>query len=78
MITRRTLILGGAIGALTVTKTYAQAPSPNDPMAIVNSIYTRATEGKGDGGGFVYENNTAKAQFLSKSLVGPRYVEPFP
>jgi Protein of unknown function (DUF3828) len=70
MITRRTLILSGTIGALTVTKTYAQAPSPNDPMAIVNSIYTRAAEGKGDGGGgFVYENKAAKTQFLSKSLI---------
>jgi Protein of unknown function (DUF3828) len=70
MMTRRTLILIGAIGAFAATTTYAQAPSPNDPMAIVNSIYTRAAQGKGDGGGgFVYEDKAAKAKFLSKSLI---------
>jgi hypothetical protein len=70
MITRRMLILSGAISALTAAEISAQAPSPNDPVAIVNSIYTRAAERKGDGGGgFVYENKTAKAKFLSKSLI---------
>ena len=69
MITRRTLILAGAMGAFAVTTTYAQTPSPSDPLAIVNAIYSRAAEGKGDGGGFVYEDKAAKAKFLSKSLV---------
>jgi hypothetical protein len=46
------------------------APSPADPAGIVIAIYTRAAKGKGDGGGaFIIENKTAKAKYLSKSLV---------
>jgi hypothetical protein len=41
-----------------------------DPVAILNGIYTRAAKGKGDGGaGFVIENKAAKAKYLSKSLI---------
>src|SRR5260370_28720556 len=70
MISRRTLILGGAMGAVAATKTFAETPSPNDPTAILTAIYTRAAKGKGDGGGaFVIENKAAKAKYLSKSLV---------
>ena len=43
---------------------------PEDPVAILNGIYTRAAKGKGDGGaGFVIENKAAKAKYLSKSLI---------
>ena len=44
--------------------------APEDPVAILNGIYTRAAKGKGDGGaGFVIENKAAKAKYLSKSLI---------
>jgi hypothetical protein len=70
MITRRAFFLTAAIGTLAATRTFAQAPSPNDPMAILTAIYTRAAKGKGDGGAsFVIENKAGKAKYLSKSLV---------
>jgi hypothetical protein len=72
MITRRALILTGMGGLLTGASRGAVAapPSPNDPAAIVNAIYTRAAKGKGDGGGaFIIENKAAKAKYLSKSLI---------
>jgi hypothetical protein len=73
MITRRSLLLTGATGLLVgaVTRRAGAAqPSPNDPVAIINAIYTRAAKGKGDGGGaFIIENDAAKAKYLSKSLV---------
>ncbi|THD75161.1 MAG: DUF3828 domain-containing protein [Bradyrhizobium sp.] len=72
MFTRRALILTGAAGLLAGAsrRAFAAPPSPNDPVAIVNAIYTRAARGKGDGGGgFIIENNAAKAKYLSKSLV---------
>jgi hypothetical protein len=74
MITRRKLILtslltGLLAGALT-PDARAAPPSQNDPVAIINAIYTRAAKGKGDGGGaFVIENKAAKAKYLSKSLI---------
>jgi hypothetical protein len=74
-ITRRALVLTGVAGlfagALTRRARAAQpSPSPNDPVAIITAIYTRAAKGKGDGGGaFVIENKAAKAKYLSKSLV---------
>jgi hypothetical protein len=70
MITRRTLILTGLLAGAAPNLTCAAAPSPSDPVGIVNAIYTRAAKGKGDGGGaFVIENKAAKAKYLSKSLI---------
>ena len=73
MLTRRTLVLTGLIGILAASDQHsarAEPPSANDPVAIVNAIYTRAAKGKGDGGGgFVIESNAAKAKYLSKSLI---------
>jgi len=70
MISRRTLILSGAIGTMAATKTFAETPSPNDPTAILTAIYSRAARGRGDGGGaFVIESKAAKVKYLSKSLV---------
>src|SRR6202041_4214581 len=73
MITRRSLLLTGATGLLVgaVTRRAGAAqPSPNDPVAIINAIYTRAAKGKGNSGGaFIIENDAAKAKYLSKSLV---------
>jgi hypothetical protein len=73
MLTRRTLVLTGLIGMLAANDqraARAEPPSANDPVAIVTSIYTRATKGRGDGGGgFVIENKAAKAKYLSKSLI---------
>jgi Protein of unknown function (DUF3828) len=74
MITRRKLILTGLLtgllaGALA-PRARAAPPSQNDPVGIINAIYTRAARGKGDSGGaFVIENKAAKAKYLSKSLV---------
>jgi hypothetical protein len=72
MVTRRQLIFTATgLLAATSTRLASAAPSaPNDPVAIVTAIYTRAAKGKGDGGGaFVIENKAAKAKYLSKSLV---------
>jgi hypothetical protein len=70
MITRRTLILTGLLAGAVTRRALAAQPSPNDPVAIINAIYTRAAKGKGDGGGaFIIENKAAKAKYLSKSLV---------
>ena len=72
MITRRSFVFTGATGLFVTAAQGALAdpPSPNDPVAIINSIYARAAKGKGDGGGaFIIENRTAKAKYLSKSLI---------
>jgi hypothetical protein len=73
MITRRLLLLTGTTGLLAGAITQradAAQPTQNDPVAIINAIYTRAAKSKGDGGGgFVIETNAAKAKYLSKSLV---------
>jgi hypothetical protein len=72
MITRRTLVLTGAIGlaAAVSCPVLAAPPSSNDPVAIINAIYARAAKGKGDAGGaFIIENPAAKAKYLSKALV---------
>jgi hypothetical protein len=68
MFTRRSLIAASLFAA--TTPTFAQAPAPNDPAAILTAIYARAAKGKGDGGAaFVTENKAAKAKYLSKALV---------
>jgi hypothetical protein len=72
MITRRAFVFTGATGLFVTAAqgALADSPSPNDPVAIINSIYARAAKGKGDGGGaFIIENRTAKAKYLSKSLI---------
>src|SRR5882757_10152691 len=73
MITRRAFVLTAMSGLLadTASRRALAAPvSQNDPVAIINAIYTRAAKGKGDGGGtFVIESKAAKAKYLSKSLV---------
>jgi hypothetical protein len=73
MVTRRNLVFTGLIALLAATDmrfARAEPPAPEDPVAFVTAIYTRAAKGKGDGGGgFVYENKAAKAQYLSKSLI---------
>jgi hypothetical protein len=72
MIDRRALISTGVAGlfAATITSASADPAAPNDPVAILTAIYTRAAKGKGDGGGaFVIENKAAKAKYLSKSLI---------
>jgi hypothetical protein len=72
-ISRRLLILTGMTGLLAVAiapRARAAQPSQNDPVGIINAIYSRAAKGKGDGGGaFIIENKAAKAKYLSKSLV---------
>jgi hypothetical protein len=73
MITRRALFLTGLTGVVAhiVPRTaLAAPPAANNPLAIVNAIYARASRGKGDGGGaFIIESKAAKAKYLSKSLV---------
>jgi Protein of unknown function (DUF3828) len=73
MIARRTLILTSMAGLLTKIVSrpaFADPAAANDPLVIVNAIYVRAAKGKGDGGGgFVIENKTAKAKYLSKALI---------
>jgi hypothetical protein len=73
MITRRLIVLAAITGLLATSSTCpagAEPPAPNDPVAIVTAIYTRAAKGKGDGGGgFVTDTKAAKARYLSKSLI---------
>ncbi len=72
MITRRALALTMATGLLAAAAprpTAAQPAAPDDPLAIVNAIYTRVTKGKGDGGGtFVIDTKAARSKYLSRSL----------
>ena len=68
MLTRRTFVAASLL--TTANAAAAQAPSANNPVAILTAIYTRAAKGKGDGGGaFIIETKAAKAKNLSKSLV---------
>lgn len=68
MLNRRHFVLVSLLA--TVNAAHAQAPSPDDPVAILTAIYTRAAKGKGDSGGdFIIANKAAKAKYLSKSLV---------
>jgi hypothetical protein len=70
MITRRKFMLTGLMAGAIAPRARAAQPSPNDPVTIINAIYTRAAKGKGDGGGaFVIEDKAAKAKYLSKSLI---------
>jgi hypothetical protein len=73
MVTRRALIVSGAVGLLSAALSHralAAPPSPADPAGIITTIYARAAKGKGDGGGaFIIENTAAKAKYLSKSLM---------
>jgi hypothetical protein len=69
MITRRALVFTGLLATVS-RSALADPPTPNDPVAIISAIYSRAAKGKGAGGGaFVTENTEAKAKYLSKSLV---------
>jgi Protein of unknown function (DUF3828) len=68
MLTRRSFVAASLLAG--TSPALAQTSAQNDPVAILTAIYTRAAKGKGDGGGaFVIENKTAKAKYLSKSLV---------
>ena len=70
MITRRTLVLTALMLATEAPLARAEPATADDPVAIVNAIYTRVAKGKGDGGGgFVIENKAAKEKYLSKSLI---------
>lgn len=71
MITRRTLILSAAATLLVVIlqPRGLVALEPSDPASIVTGIYTRAAQGKGEGGGnFVVGNKIARSKYLSKPL----------
>lgn len=68
MLTRRSVIVASLLAGLHPA--LAQTTAPNDPVAILSAIYTRAAKGKGDGGGaFIIENKAVKARYLSKALV---------
>jgi len=73
MLTRRSLLLASLTGlsvALDVGGAHAQSPAPGDPVAVITAIYSRVAKGMGNGGGgFVIENKSAKAKYLSKSLI---------
>ena len=69
MVTRRALIVSGAVGLLVSAlphRAFAAPPSPTDPAGIIAAIYTRAAKGKGDGGGaFIIENKAALAVIIT-------------
>lgn len=67
MLDRRIFLL--AIVVLTAPPAFAQAPSPDDPVAFLNAIYARTAKGKGDSGGiFIFNTKAGKAKYLSNSL----------
>ena len=70
MVTRRMLILSGAASLLPILLPHPALARPgDDPAGIVTGIYTRAAQGKGDGGGnFVVGNKVARSKYLSKAL----------
>lgn len=69
MLDRRTFLLAATI-SIAASPALAQAPGSADPVAMLKAIYTRAASGKGDSGGaFIIADKTAKAKYLSKSLV---------
>lgn len=70
MVTRRMLILSGAASLLPIISPQQVLARPgDDPAGIITGIYTRAAQGKGDGGGnFVVGNKIARSKYLSKSL----------
>ena len=70
MLTRRHLVLTSLLIAAEAPLARAEPATTDDPVAIVNAIYARASKGKGNGGGgFVIENKAAKAKYLSRSLI---------
>ena len=70
MISRRTLVLSGAALLAASLPASAQSAGSNDPLAIVNAIYTRASAGDGHSGGqFVWLEAKDRPRYLSKSLV---------
>jgi hypothetical protein len=70
MLTRRHLVLSTLLAATEAPLARAEPAAPDDPVAIINTIYARVAKGKGDGGGgFVTANKAAKAKYLSKSLI---------
>jgi hypothetical protein len=46
----------------------AQSSPAADPLAIVNAIYTRIAEGKGESGGFVIGDKTSRTKYLSNAF----------
>lgn len=73
MITRRALVVTSAaalLAGLASHSALAAAPTANDPLAIVNGIYTQVTSGNGDlGGAFMLNSKAAKAKYFSRSLI---------
>jgi hypothetical protein len=68
MITRRSLLFTATSGLLAAISVGAlAAPIANDPLAIVNAIYTRVVSGNGDLGGAFMLNE--KPKYFSKSLI---------
>lgn len=69
MLARRAFVV--AVLALVAAPACLAAPPPvaNDPLAIVNAIYTRITASHGsEDGGFVTLEKPARAKYMSKSL----------
>jgi hypothetical protein len=68
MITRRSLVFAATATPLAgASWTALAAPVPNDPLAMVNAIYTRVVSGNGDLGGAFMLNE--KPKYFSKSLI---------
>jgi hypothetical protein len=71
VLTRRDVLLTSLASLFSATAlrlARAEPPSRDDPVGIVNAIYTRAVKAKGDGGTFIMENRAARAKYFSKSL----------
>jgi hypothetical protein len=69
MISRRLFVVSAALLALSPPALAAE-PVANDPLALVNAIYTRVVSGNGDlGGSFMMGSPAQKTKYFSKSLV---------
>src|SRR5262245_15872886 len=68
MITRRDLVLTSLLVAAEAPLARAEPAAADDPVAIVNAIYTRVAKDKDNDGGFVWADKAGKAKYLTKSL----------
>jgi len=70
MLTRRRLLLIAACAPLAAPPRSAiAAPVANDPLTIVNAIYTRVVSGAGDLGGAFMMDEKARPKYFSRSLI---------
>jgi hypothetical protein len=70
MIARRRLLLTALCAPFAAAwRSAVAAPVPNDPLAMINAIYSRVVSGSGDLGGAFLMDEKARPKYFSKSLI---------